>query len=103
MTSTTYKIGDLKNSTELFNRWLKVVGVPKAEYQNFNGHPAQCVLLLKCMLLTMHPDVINEMSVRGCNLSSRDKKIVIAAFDILRDYNRLSPSITIEQFMTKVR
>jgi hypothetical protein len=97
-----YKIGDLKNSLEILQRGLRGLGISKHDYETFVdgiGHPAEFVQMLRRLLLTLAPEVITDVNSRGCTLASRDKKLVIVAFDILREHMHISPCITVEQFL----
>lgn len=96
-------VGDSNNMWITLERSAKRAGVPLHEFPLLrNGDPGQCVELLKFLLFFMSREVAADMIARKCTEHSPDKRIVLAAFDLIREAMKVSPGLTVEQFMGNV-
>lgn len=106
----SYKVGDLKNSVETLERKLRLLGFNKidiAEVCTLSSSKSVSVtstmiILKKLMFETSH--VLSTFLLqRSLSSQSKDLKIVLAIFDILRESMAFRPMITAEQFLSRVR
>lgn len=94
---------DIHNAYEQLERSLKKVGLQLVDdAQDLKtGKPYQFVALLRKLLIGTSTVVAKQLLGRGCPSHASDKKLVITAFDILRDAKQ-APTISVEQFFNPV-
>ena len=81
--------GDLKNNYGILERNLRGLQFSRTEYEWYlrelqDGSPKACVSLLKRLLLFTMREVEMQMTLRNVNDHSKDKRVVLAAMDVLR-------------------
>ena len=98
-------MGDVNNHYEALDRSLKKIGIVLVDDLGLlrNGKSAQCIDLLRKLLLCTSTTVAKQMLLRGCASHSSDKKLVSTAFDLARDKVKYSPTLTAEQYFKEVR
>jgi hypothetical protein len=96
-------MGDINNAFETLERSLKKIGIVLIDEQEDikNGKPSQVIALTRKVLLSTSTAVAKQMLLKGCPSHATDKKLAIAAFDVLRD-SKLAPNISIDQFFSQV-
>lgn len=94
---------DIHNGYEQVERAMKKVGLQLVDDNQDlkSGKPHQFVALLRKLLIGTSTIVAKQLLGRGCPSHASDKKLVITAFDILRDAKQ-APSISVEQFFNPV-
>jgi hypothetical protein len=97
-------MGDVNNHYESLDRSLKKIGLILVDDLGLlrNGKASQCIDLLRKLLLCTSPIIAKQMLLRGCATHSSDKKLVNAAFELVRDKAKFSPTVTVEQFCKEV-
>ena len=93
-----------QNTVVLLERALRPLGVPLKPYEECKrGAAGACMSLLKRLLFHTSSQVASQVAARhaGSLNSLSDRKVVLLAFDILRELSRFSPPLTPEQFMSK--
>lgn len=98
-------MGDVNNHYESLDRSLKKIGMVLVDDLGLlrNGKASQCLDLLRRLLLTTSVTVAKQLLSRGCPSHATDKKLVSAAFELLRDRAKFIPSLTVDQFFKEVR
>jgi hypothetical protein len=98
-------MGDVNNHYEALDRSLKKLGIVLVDDLGLlrNGKASQCVDLLRKILLGTSVPVAKMLLQRGCPSHATDKKLVSAAFDLVRDKVKFLPSLTVDQFFKEVR
>lgn len=119
----------IQNTITLLDRALRAVGIPLRKYEEVKRGEAQaCLALLRRLLFFTSREVAAQAAVRagppqalaqttsGPAASAQlqlqqqqphslngmsDRRIVLLAFDLLRDVCRFSPVLTPEQFLSK--
>lgn len=97
-------MSDLSHHYEALDRALKRIGIILIDDHGHirSGKSAQCVALLRKILLLTSSVLAQQMLLRGCPSHAPDKRLVISAFDLVREKIKYSPSITVEQFFKEV-
>ena len=83
------KVGDLKNSLDILERNLRRIdGLSELLGESYDdirrGEPRASMKILKILLLCTVRELADHIISRGCSSTSNDKKIVLIAFDFLR-------------------
>jgi len=66
------------------------------------GTTTPTIALMRKLMFTTSPVVMKNLLLRGCASHVTDRKLVVAAFDLLRETIKYSPGISIDQFFTQV-
>jgi len=93
-----------QNTVVLLERSLRPLCIPFRPYEDCKrGSASSCLALLKRLLFHTSAQVAAQVASRhaGSLNSLSERKIILLAFDILRDLCRFQPPITPEQFMSK--
>jgi hypothetical protein len=95
--------GDLLNLYRMLEKSLKknLIIIRDFEPNLSNGDGVICCKILSILLLQTCREITISMLKKGVNSTSGDRRIVLSTFDILRENNLLSPSISADQFMGK--
>jgi hypothetical protein len=98
-------MSDLSHHYEALDRALKRIGIILVDDHGHlrSGKSAQCIALLRKILLFTSSVLAQQMLLRGCPSHAPDKRLVISAFDLVREKIKYSPSITVDQFLKEVR
>lgn len=98
-------MSDLSHHYEALDRALKRIGIILIDDHGHlrSGKSAQCIALLRKILLFTSSVLAQQMLLRGCPSHAPDKRLVISAFDLVREKIKYSPSITVDQFFKEVR
>ncbi len=96
-------MGDINNAFETLERSLKKIGIVLIDEQEDikNGKSTQIIALVRKILISTSTVVAKQMLLKGCPSHATDKKLAIAAFDVLRD-SKQAPNISIDQFFNQV-
>jgi hypothetical protein len=97
-------MGDVNNHYEALDRSMKKLGIVLVDDLGLlrNGKAAQCVHLLRKLLVGTSIVVAKLLLQRGCPSHASDKKLVSAAFELVRDKAKFMPSLTVDQFFKEV-
>jgi hypothetical protein len=97
-------MGDVNNHYEALDRSMKKLGIVLVDDLGLlrNGKAAQCVHLLRKLLVGTSIVVAKLLLQRGCPSHASDKKLVSAAFELVRDKVKFMPSLTVDQFFKEV-
>lgn len=97
-------MGDLNSHYEALDRSLRRIGIVIVDDNDRlrNGKPAQCIDLLRRLLYFTSTSVAKVLLTRGCPSRAPDMRLVISAFDLVRDVMKFSPSISPDQFTKQV-
>ena len=93
-----------QNTVVLLERSLRPLCIPFRPYEDCKrGSASSCLALLKRLLFHTSAQVAAQVASRhaGSLNSLSERKVILLAFDILRDLCRFQPPITPEQFMSK--
>ena len=98
-----YVCKDVLNAYRLLESSLKqlCINVRDFEPNLSDGDGVVCAKILRILLLQSCRDVALMMLGRNVSSSSGDRRIVLSAFDLLRENSIMSPSISAEQFLGK--
>lgn len=66
------------------------------------GNPLPVVALMRKLLFSTSTVVMKQLLLRGCASHISDRKVVVSAFDLLRDTLRHSSPISVDQFFSMV-
>ena len=95
---------EIRNHFENLERALKRISIILVD--DFDeiqrGSPGPCTSLIRKLLLGTSTAVMKSMLLRGIASHASDKKIILGAYDLLRESIKYSPSITTEQFLSSV-
>jgi hypothetical protein len=95
---------NLNNSHEAMERALKRLGIyiidDTEEFRR--GMPGPIVSLMRKLLFQTSVMVMKIMLLRGCPSQISDKKVVLAACDLLREQMKYNPVISVDQFFSAV-
>lgn len=93
---------EIRNHFENLERALKRISIILVD--DFDeiqrGSPGPCTSLIRKLLLGTSTAVMKSMLLRGIASHASDKKIILGAYDLLRESIKYSPSITTEQFLS---
>eukprot|EP01039_Chlorochromonas_danica_P007120 gene7120-7873_t len=64
------------------------------------GNPLPIVALMRKLLFSTSTVVMKQLLLRGCASHISDRKVVVSAFDLLRDTLRHSSPISVDQFFS---
>ena len=97
-------MGDATNHYETLDRSLKKIGIILVDDSGFlrNGKSLACVDLLRKLLLSTSVPTAKLLLQRGCPSHAPDRKLVAAAFELVRDKVKFLPSLTVDQFFKEV-
>jgi len=97
-----YRTGDLKNSQGRALRSMRACGIQTNDMLDCLavGSPAGFVTLIR-RLLGSSRTAISQASARGVLPSSHGRKVLVAAYDLLRELAHFRPAITVEQFLRR--
>lgn len=97
-------MGDVNNHYDTLDRSLKKLGIVLVDDLGLlrNGKASQCVDLLRKLLLGTSVPLAKMLLQRGCPSHATDKKLVSAAFELVRDKVKFLPSLTVDQFFKEV-
>ena len=94
---------DLPNLIVKLERLSKKINVSIAEYPLLKaGDSNQCVDFAKRVIFYVAKEAASDMISRRCTEQSPNKRVVLALYDILREKERKSQSISAEQFLGEV-
>lgn len=95
---------DINNCFSKVERALKKLSITVVDdYDEIKrGNPSPIVALLRKLMFSTSTVVMRQLLLRGCASHVSDKKVVIAAFDLLRDTIKYSTPISIDQFFSMV-
>ena len=92
------------SSFENLERSLKRIGIILVDDHDYlrQGRPAQCIDLLRKLLLFSSSVVAKQLLLRGCPSHAPEKRVVTCAFDLVREKVKHFPAISTEQFCREV-
>lgn len=97
-------MGDATNNYETLDRALKRIGIILVDDSGLlrNGKSSACVDLLRKLLLNTSVPMAKLLLQRGYPSQAPEKKLVSAAFELVRDKVKFMPSLTVDQFFKEV-
>ena len=94
-----YHCSDVMNAYRLLERSLKACSITIKDFEPEDG--TACTKILRILLLQSCRDVTMMMLGRSVSANSSDRRIILSAFDLLRENRIMAPSISVEQFLGK--
>ena len=97
-------MADVNNYFESLERALRKISIVLVDdYEEIKkGMPGPTISLMRKLIFNTSTIVMKNMLLRGVASHVTDKKLVIAAFDLLRETIKHSPGITVDQFFSSV-
>lgn len=94
--------GDISSVYRLLDRSLKTLGITIKDFEPnlSDGDGVTYTKILRILLLKSCRDIAIKMISKGVSCEAGDRRIVLTAFDILRE-NGYSPNISADQFLSK--
>ena len=94
----------IKNNYEKLDRALRKIGISLTDENNElkTGGSIPCMSLVRKIVLSSSSEVAHKISMKNCTVQSSDRKVLLSTFEMMREFLKYSPPISIDQFFAPV-